>query len=49
VARAEELKRHAAVEELTRSLSWRITRPLRVANRMRRALRDPDEDARVTR
>jgi len=40
IARAEELKRHAAVEEVTRSLSWRVTKPLRAVNRVRRALPD---------
>ncbi|MFL5843055.1 MAG: glycosyltransferase [Solirubrobacteraceae bacterium] len=37
--RAEELKREAAVNEIERSLSWRITRPLRVANLLRRTFR----------
>jgi hypothetical protein len=41
MARAEELKRHAAVKELEDSISWRITRPLRVANRVKRSLRRP--------
>jgi hypothetical protein len=45
MARAEELKRHAAVAEVTRSLSWRLTHPLRVANRMRRVLREKPEKA----
>jgi hypothetical protein len=31
------------VAELEGSISWRITRPLRIANRMRRALREPSE------
>jgi hypothetical protein len=43
VARAEELKRHAAVAELENSISWKLTKPLRVANRMRRARREPSE------
>ncbi|MCW2991136.1 MAG: hypothetical protein JWM73_1730 [Solirubrobacterales bacterium] len=41
IARAEELKRHAAVEEVTGSLSWRLTRPLRAINRLRKAVPDP--------
>lgn len=45
---AEELKRYAAVEEVTRSLSWRLTAPLRALNRMRKVTRNP-HDARVTR
>ena len=45
---AEELKRYAAVEEVTRSISWRLTHPLRTINRLRRAFRDPNT-ARATR
>jgi len=39
--RAEEMKRHAAVEEVTGSISWRLTKPLRAVNRLRRAASDP--------
>lgn len=39
---AHELKRYAAVEEVTRSLSWRITKPLRALNRLRRSVRETD-------
>ncbi len=39
LARAEELKRHAVEAELTGTISWRLTAPLRTANRVRRALR----------
>jgi hypothetical protein len=46
--RAEELKRHAAVEEVTGSISWRVTKPLRAINRLRRALPDTG-NARATR
>jgi hypothetical protein len=49
IARAEEMKRHAAVEELTRSVSWRLTRPLRAVNRLRRALPDPGAARATTR
>lgn len=45
---AEELKRYAAVEEVTRSLSWRVTAPLRAVNRMRKVAKNPHE-AQVTR
>jgi hypothetical protein len=41
MARAEELKRHAAVKEVTDSLSWRITKPLRAVNRMRKVAKEP--------
>ena len=34
MTRAEEMKRHAAVEEVTSSLSWRLTKPLRALNRL---------------
>lgn len=47
MARAEEMKRHAAVEEVTGSLSWRITKPLRALNRLKRAVPDPG-NARAT-
>jgi hypothetical protein len=41
---AHELKRYAAVEEVTRSLSWRVTKPLRAINRLRRSVPDSDGD-----
>jgi hypothetical protein len=47
IARAEEMKRHAAVEEVTSSVSWRVTKPLRALNRIRRSVPDPDQ-ARAT-
>jgi hypothetical protein len=41
------MKRHAAVEEVTSSVSWRVTKPLRALNRIRRSVPDPDQ-ARAT-